>query len=94
MADTHELTIESSSDHESETIEVPIAALEALGDDESPTKMVGDLVLLGVAQQMHSRVFHSDDAPQEQVKQANDDLEEVFEERFGQTFMEMAEHQH
>lgn len=94
MADTYELTIESSSEHESETIEVPVAAIDALGEDESPTDMSGDLILLGLAQQMHSRVFHAEEAPQETVKEANERLEELFEERFGQTFQEMAGHQH
>jgi len=96
MADTYELTIESSSDHESETIEVPVAAIEALSEDggRGPTEMAGDLVMLGVAQQMHGRVFHSDEAPQETVKEANDALEELFKERFGQTFLEMAGHDH
>lgn len=94
MAETYTLTIESDSEHETETIEVPVAAIEALGEDESPTEMSGDLVLLGLAQQMHTRVFHADEAPQETVKEANDLLEELFEERFGQTFQEMAGHDH
>ncbi|WP_248516533.1 DUF7545 family protein [Salinarchaeum laminariae] len=94
MADTYTLTIESDSEHESEEIDVPVAAIEALGDDESPTEMAGDLVLLGLAQQMHSRVFHAEEAPQEAVKEANELLEEAFEERFGQTFQEMAGHDH
>ncbi|AGN02327.1 hypothetical protein L593_11920 [Salinarchaeum sp. Harcht-Bsk1] len=95
MADTYTLTIESDSEHEDETVEVPQGAIDALAqDDDSPTVMAGDLVMLGLAQQLHANVFHSEQAPSEQIQQANEDLDELFEDRFGMTFEEMAGHEH
>lgn len=95
MADTYTLTVASDSDHEDEEIEVPAGAIDALTQDEdSPTVMAGDLVMLGLAQQLHANVFHSDQPTPDAVKQANEELGDRFEERFGMTFEEMAGHEH
>lgn len=95
MADTYTLTVASDSDHEDETLEVPQAAIDALAqDDDSPTVMAADLVMLGLAQQLHANVFHTEGETPEAIERANEDLGERFEERFGMTFEEMAGHEH
>ena len=95
MAETYTLTIESDSEHEDETVEVPQAAIDTLAqDDDSPTIMAGDLVMLGLAQQLHANVFHAEQAASDTIKQANDDLGDLFEDRFGMTFAEMTGHDH
>jgi len=94
MSETVTITIESDADDETEELEVPAAAADILTDDETATKMAGDLVILGLAQQLHASVFHTEETPADRVKEANEALDATFEERFGMTFEEMAGHEH
>lgn len=94
MTEMVTITIESDGDDDVEEIEVPEVAVEILGEGESASQMAGDLVVLGLTQQLHASVFHTDEAPRDAVKEANESLGESFEERFGMSFEEMADHSH
>jgi hypothetical protein len=50
--------------------------------------------MLGLAQQLHANVFHTQGDTPEAIEEADEDLGERFEERFGMTFEEMAGHDH
>ena len=98
----------SDSDQETETVTVTLTTDEATDeltisrdliellreDDESATDVVGDMAVLSLAQQAHGVVHHSRGDVPEHVAAAEEHTMALFEERFGQSFAEMAGHDH
>ncbi len=94
MADTETYTVEGP-DGETDTVEVPPAMIELMREgDESGSKIIGDIVLQAFAQQAHARVHHAEGGVSDTVENANETLEELFEERFGLSLSEAMGHQH
>jgi hypothetical protein len=91
--ETVTLTIETEEN--SDELEIPVDAIDLLneGDESAPT-VLGDLALLGVAQQIHGIIHHSQEEVGADIEAAEEKTMEVFEERFGRSFAEMVGHDH
>jgi hypothetical protein len=89
------ITVTLETDDESDEIEVSEALVEILseGDEGVPT-VVGDLAVLGLAQQAHGVVHHSQGGVSDELEAAEELTMELFEERFGQSYGEVTGHSH
>lgn len=89
------VTVTLTTDGDSDDIEVPVAIVDLLSeDDESVTTVVGDLAMLGFAQQAHGIVHHSQGEVGEDLQAAEQLTLDLFEERFGQSYAEVTGHSH
>ncbi|MFT4923349.1 MAG: hypothetical protein ACI8XM_002575 [Haloarculaceae archaeon] len=89
------VTVRLETDDTSDTLEVPVALIEMLAEaDDSVSSVVGDLAMLGLAQQAHGVVHHSQGDVGDDVEAAEALTMDLFEERFGQTYGEMTGHSH
>ncbi len=89
------VTVTLTSDGDSDEIEIPVAIADLLAeDDESVTNVVGDLAMLGFAQQAHGIVHHSQGEVGEDLEAAEQLTLDLFEERFGQSYAEVTGHSH
>ncbi|QKY21505.1 hypothetical protein B4589_014410 [Halolamina sp. CBA1230] len=94
MAETKTFTVEGP-DGETDTVDVPPVMLELMQEgDESDAEIIADIVLQAFAQQAHARVHHAEGGVADEVEDANEALEELFEERFGLSLSEAMGHQH
>lgn len=94
MAETEHYTIEGP-DGETDTVELPPALIELMQEgDESGAQIIADVVLQAFAQQAHARVHHAENGVSDDVQEANDTIEDLFEERFGLSLSEAMGHQH
>lgn len=88
-------TVSIEVDGESDEFAIPVTLTEALSeDDETSAEVVGNLALLGLAQQAHGIVHHSHGDVGEELEAAEEATLDEFEERFGQSFQEMTGHSH
>ena len=89
------VTVALESNEHSDEIEVPVALVDLLGEaNESATTVVGDLAMLGLAQQIHGVVHHSQGDVDEELQAAEQLTLDLFEERFGRSFAELTGHDH
>ncbi|MFT4945656.1 MAG: hypothetical protein ACI9K3_001606 [Halovenus sp.] len=93
MADT--VTVRLETDDANDELTVPVALVDLLreGEETSP-EVVGDIAMIGLAQQVHGAVHHAQGEPSEALAAAESETLELFEERFGRTFAEMTGHDH
>ncbi|WP_246982624.1 DUF7545 family protein [Halorientalis marina] len=92
--DTITLTIEAD-DGSLDELTVPTGLLDMLREnDESPPQIVGDIAMFGLAQRIHGAIHHAEGEVSPEVRAAEEETMEVFEERFGATFGEMTGHDH
>jgi len=92
---TETVAVELSTDDETDTIEVPVALIEALQEgDETAPQVVGDIAVLGLAQQAHGMVHHGHGGVSDDLAEAESRTMELFEERFGRSYAEMTGHDH
>jgi len=92
-AETVTVTIET--DEDSDELEVPVEAIDLLNEGEEGVPVVlGDLALLGVAQQIHGIIHHTQEDVGADIEAAEEKTMELFEERFGQSFADMVGHDH
>ena len=88
-------TVRIETDDSSDELEVPVRVLELLSEEgEEPAGVVGDLVMLGVAQQAHGIVHHAQGEVDDDLQAAEKRTMELFEERFGQSYAEVTGHNH
>jgi hypothetical protein len=93
MAET--VTVHLETDETSDELTVPVALIELLREgDEATPEVVGDIAMLGFAQQAHGAVHHGHGETSERVQDAEALAMDLFEERFGQSFAEMTGHDH
>jgi len=91
--ETETVTVQVGDD--SNELTVPVALTDALSQgDESAADVVGDIALLGLAQQAHGLVHHSHEDVGEELAEAEEIVLEEFERRFGRSFAEMTGHSH
>ena len=94
MVDNQTYTIEGPDGAE-DTVELPASLIEMMSEgDESGARVVGDIVVQAFAQQAHVRVHHAEGEPSEELAAANEELEDLFEERFGLSLADAMGHQH
>jgi hypothetical protein len=92
-SETVTVTLDSSDD--TDEIEVPVTLVDLLSEgEETVTTVVGDLAMLGLAQQAHGIVHHSQGDVGEEIEAAEELTLDLFEERFGQTYGEVTGHSH
>ena len=88
-------TVRIETDDSSDELEVPVRVLELLSEEgDEPAGVVGDLVMLGVAQQAHGIVHHAQGEVDDDLEAAEKRTMELFEERFGQSYAEVTGHNH
>jgi hypothetical protein len=89
------VTVRLETDGASDELDVSQTLVEMLreGDEDVPD-VVGDLAMLGLAQQAHGAIHHSHGEVSDELKQAEQVTMDLFEERFGQTYAEMTGHDH
>lgn len=89
------VTVQLEADGESDAIDVPRALLDVLSEgEEPPVTVVGDVAMLGIAQQAHGVVHHGHGDVDPAVESAESMVMDLFEERFGRSFGEMTGHDH
>jgi hypothetical protein len=89
------VTVQLTAGDEGDSIEVPTTLLDLLSEgDETPPEVVGDIAMLGIAQQAHGVVHHGQGGVDESVEAAESLAMDLFEERFGRSFGEMTGHDH
>ncbi len=94
MVDTQTYTIDGPDD-ETESVELPATLIELLREgDETGSEVVGDVVVQAFAQQAHVRVHHAEGEPSEALEEAESEMMDRFEERFGVTYAEATGHSH
>lgn len=93
---TDEITVTLETDDHEDELTLPTALVEmfAENDDETPPETIGDIAMLGFAQQVHGAVHHGQGEPSEQLEAIEQATMDAFEDRFGQTFAEMTGHDH
>jgi hypothetical protein len=93
MAET--VTVHLETEEASDELTVPRALLDLLreGDEETP-EVVGDIAMLGMAQQAHGAVHHAQGGAGDELEAAEALAMDLFEERFGRSFAEMTGHDH
>jgi hypothetical protein len=89
------VTVELSANDDTDAIDVPTTLIELLSEgDETAPEVVGDIAMLGIAQQAHGVVHHGHGDADEAVEAAESLAMDLFEERFGRSFGEMTGHDH
>ncbi|WP_247729094.1 DUF7545 family protein [Halovivax limisalsi] len=90
---TTTFSIESESgDGDDVTIPSGLVSLLAEGD-QSQAETVGDITLLSFASRAHHLVHHGEDAGEEVAAQ-EEEIMDLFEERFGVSYAEATGHHH
>lgn len=93
MTDSVTFTIES--DEETDELTVPTSVLEMLREtDETDAEIIGDVAMFGLAQRIHGAIHHSQGETPDHLADAEAQLMDLFEERFGATFGELTGHDH
>ena len=94
MVETETYTIEGP-DGDSEEIELPSGLVDVFSEPgDTPTEIVGDIVVQAFAQQAHVVVHHADDDVPEDLEALNGAMEDIFEERFGVSLSDAMGHSH
>jgi len=89
------VTVRLEASDASDEIEVSETVVELLSEDgDDITDVIGDLAMLGLAQQAHGIVHHSQGEVGDDIAEAEELTMELFEERFGQSYAEMTGHDH
>jgi hypothetical protein len=91
--DTVTLTIEGDEDEDDLTVPSQLIDMLREGDQSDP-EVVGDLVLMGMAQRTHGAVAHAEGEPDQQMVDLETLTLDLFEERFGATYGELTGHDH
>lgn len=91
--ETVAVTIESEEASDELTVPATIADL-LTEEDETVPEVVGDLAMLGLAQQAHGIVHHSQGEVSEDLEAAEQMTMDLFEKRFGRSYAEVTGHQH
>lgn len=92
---TETVTVRIEAAESSDELEVPTALIDALREeDEAVPTVVGDIAMLGIAQQAHGLVHHGAGDVDPELEAAESLAMENFESRFGRSFGEVTGHAH
>ena len=94
MADS--LTVTVDVDAETEAIELPADLVDLYREeaDESDAQIVGDMLVMAFSERAHAIAHHGEGGDEETIQAIEDDMMELFEERFGMTYAEATGHSH
>jgi len=93
MTETATVRLETQGEQDELTVPLPIVEMLNEGDETVPS-IVGDLAMLGLAQQAHGVVHHGHGEVDDELAEAEAVAMELFEERFGRSYAEMTGHDH
>jgi hypothetical protein len=94
MVETETYTIEGPGG-DTEAIELPSGLVDVFAEQgEEPTDVVGDIVVQAFAQQAHVVVHHAEGDVPGDLDALNEEMERIFEERFGVSLDEAMGHSH
>jgi hypothetical protein len=94
MVETETYTIEGPGG-DVEEVELPAGLVDVFAEaGEEPTDVVGDIVVQAFAQQAHVVVHHADDDAPADLAELNEEMENIFEERFGVSLADAMGHSH
>ena len=94
MVETETYTIEGP-DVVTEAIELPAGIVDVFAEQgEEPTDVVGDIVVQAFAQQAHVVVHHAEGDTPGDLEALTDEMERLFEERFGVSLADAMGHSH
>ncbi|WP_142856563.1 DUF7545 family protein [Salinigranum halophilum] len=94
MVETETYTIEGP-DGDVEEIQLPSGLVDIFAEQgEEPTDVVGDIVVQAFAQQAHVVVHHAEGEVPGDLEELNDEMENIFEERFGVSLADAMGHSH
>jgi len=89
------VTVGIDVDGDAAEIEVPTAILEALSEpDDSAAEVVADVAVMSFAGRAHALLHHTEGAPSEALQEAEAEMMDLFEARFGVTYEEATGHSH
>jgi hypothetical protein len=89
------ITVTLDAEDGNDELEVPRAIVDLLSEEaDDTTTVVGDLAMLGIAQQAHGIVHHGHGEVDDDLEAAEELTMDLFEERFGQTYGEVTGHSH
>ena len=78
-----------------ESVELPSGLVDVFAEQgEEPTDVVGDIVVQAFAQQAHVVVHHAEGEVPGDLEELNDEMERIFEERFGVSLADAMGHSH
>mgnify|MGYP006301162471 CR=1 FL=1 len=93
MGESYAVRIDADGD-ETE-LEVPEALVSALSEpDDSPADVVADVVVMSFAGRAHALLHHTEGEPADDLREAEAEMMDRFEERFGVTYAEATGHSH
>jgi len=93
MGESHAVAIDV--DGETAEVEVPGALVAALSEaDESAADVVADVVVMSFAGRAHALLHHAGGEPDDDLRAAEAEMMDRFEERFGVTYAEATGHSH
>jgi hypothetical protein len=94
MVETETYTIEGPGG-DVESVELPSGLVDVFAEQgEEPTDVVGDIVVQAFAQQAHVVVHHAEGEVPGDLEELNDEMERIFEERFGVSLADAMGHSH
>lgn len=95
-ASTERITFTIEGPDGEEEIELPEGLVHLLSEeeDESTSEVVGDIATMAFASRAHMIAHHGEGEPSPEVSDIEDEMLDVFEERFGMTYGEATGHQH
>lgn len=93
---TDSLTVTVDIDEETEEIELPADLVDLYREeaDESDAQIVGDMLVMAFSERAHAIAHHGEGGDEETIQAIEDDMMELFEERFGMTYAEATGHSH
>jgi hypothetical protein len=95
MANVETVTVTIEENGNADELTLPVGVVEMLAEEgDTVPQTVGDIALLGFAQQVHAHVHHSQGEPGEALQAIEEETMAQFEERFGATYAEMTGHDH
>ncbi len=94
MADSLIVTVDVGA--ETEEIELPADLVDLYREeaDESDAKVVADMLVMAFSERAHAIAHHGEGGDEETIEAIEDDMMELFEERFGMTYAEATGHSH
>ncbi|WEL25274.1 DUF7545 family protein [Haloferax volcanii] len=94
MVETETYTIEGPGG-DTEALELPAGLVDIFAEQgEDPTDVVADVVVQAFAQQAHVVAHHSEGVAPADIAEINEQMEELFEERFGVPLSDALGHSH